>query len=148
MGHATILSYTPAAAAMVSSGGRISTMEGTAGEIYAHSLAQELEKNHRLIGKVVSSGHTSVLEHAHVNLSFEDVSVFAEQFLIEFRLASFTVQSRRYVDFSNCGWYTPFADAPRAARAVGSPAHRGRSRARRGDGSERPPPGDGRVFRH
>ena len=115
MGHATILSYTPTAAAMVSAGGRISTMEGTAGEIYAQSRAQELEKNHRLIGKVVSSGHTSVLEHAHVNLSFEDVSVFAEQFLIEFRLASFTVQSRRYVDFSNCGWYTPFADAPRAA---------------------------------
>lgn len=39
-------------------------------------------------------------------------------------------------------------DAPRAARAVGSPAHRGRSRGCHGDGSERPPSGDGRVFRH
>lgn len=68
-----------------------------------------------LIGKVVSSGHTSVLEHGYVNLSFENVSWFAEQFLIEFRLASFTVKSRRYVDFSNCGWVTPFADAARAA---------------------------------
>ena len=115
MGHVTILGYTPNAAAMVASGGRISTMEGTAGEIWQRSLSLGEEKNERLIGKVVSSGHMSVLEHAHVNLAFEDVSVFAEQFLIEFRLASFTVKSRRYVDFSECGWETAFKDAERAA---------------------------------
>ncbi len=114
MGRVSILGHTPDAAAMIASGGRISTMQGTAGEIWRKSLALGEEKNERLIGKVVSSGHTSVLEHAHVNLAFENVSVFAEQFLIEFRLASFTVQSRRYVDFSNCGWVTPFSDAARA----------------------------------
>ena len=114
MGTVTIVGFTPNAAAVVASGGRISTMEGTAGEIWQKSLSLGEEKNERLIGKVVSSGHTSVLEHAHVNLAFEDVSVFAEQFLIEFRLASFTVKSRRYVDFSNCGWVTPFEDAARA----------------------------------
>ena len=114
MGKATILGFSPNLAAMISSGGRISTMEGTAGEIWQKSLELGEEKNERLIGKVVSSGHTSVLEHGYVNLSFEDVSVFAEQFLIEFRLASFTVKSRRYVDFSNCGWVTPFEDAARA----------------------------------
>ena len=115
MGKATILGFSPNLAAMISSGGRISTMEGTAGQIWQKSLELGEEKNERLIGKVVSSGHTSVLEHGYVNLSFENVSVFAEQFLIEFRLASFTVKSRRYVDFSNCGWVTPFADAARAA---------------------------------
>lgn len=115
MGKATILGFSPNLAAMISAGGRISTMEGTAGQIWQKSLELGEEKNERLIGKVVSSGHTSVLEHGYVNLSFEDVSVFAEQFLIEFRLASFTVKSRRYVDFSNCGWVTPFADAARAA---------------------------------
>ena len=115
MGKATILGFSPNLAAMISSGGRISTMEGTAGQIWQKSLSLGEEKNERLIGKVVSSGHTSVLEHGYVNLSFENVSVFAEQFLIEFRLASFTVKSRRYVDFSNCGWVTPFADAARAA---------------------------------
>ena len=115
MGKATIIGFSPNLAAMISSGGRISTMEGTAGEIWQRSLELGEEKNERLIGKVVSSGHTSVLEHGYVNLSFEDVSVFAEQFLIEFRLASFTVKSRRYVDFSNCGWVTPFEDAARAA---------------------------------
>ena len=78
-------------------------MDGTADEIYAKSLAAGQEKNEKLIGKVLSSGHTSVLEHCYVNLSFENVSVLAEQFLIEFRLASFTVKSRRYVDFSRRG---------------------------------------------
>ena len=115
MGKATILGFSPNLDTMISAGGRISTMEGTAGQIWQKSLELGEEKNERLIGKVVSSGHTSVLEHGYVNLSFENVSVFAEQFLIEFRLASFTVKSRRYVDFSNCGWVTPFADAARAA---------------------------------
>ena len=106
-GHVSILSVSPEAAAMIASGGRISTMDGTADEIYAKSLAAGQEKNEKLIGKVLSSGHTSVLEHCYVNLSFENVSVLAEQFLIEFRLASFTVKSRRYVDFSRAGFVSP-----------------------------------------
>ena len=110
-GHVSILSVSPEAAAMIASGGRISTMDGTSDEIYAKSLAAGQEKNEKLIGKVLSSGHTSVLEHCYVNLSFENVSVLAEQFLIEFRLASFTVKSRRYVDFSKAGYVSPvFAD--------------------------------------
>ena len=91
-------------------------MDGTADEIYAKSLAAGQEKNEKLIGKVLSSGHTSVLEHCYVNLSFENVSVLAEQFLIEFRLASFTVKSRRYVDFSGAGYVAPdFSDPAQAA---------------------------------
>ena len=115
-GHVTILGATPNAAAMIASGGRISTMDGTADEIFAKSLAAGQEKNEKLVAKVVSSGHTSVLEHCYVNLSFENVSVFAEQFLIEFRLASFTVKSRRYVDFSNAGYVFPaFSDSAQKA---------------------------------
>ena len=106
-GHVTILSHTPDPDVMISSGGRISTMDGTADEIYAKSLSAGREKNERLIGKVLSSGHLSVLEHCYVNLSIENVSVLAEQFLIEFRLASFTVKSRRYVDFSKAGYVMP-----------------------------------------
>ena len=81
-GHVTLISCSPEAAAIIASGGRISTMDGTADEIYAKSLAAGQEKNEKLIGKVLSSGHTSVLEHCYVNLSFENVSVLAEQFLI------------------------------------------------------------------
>ena len=114
-GHVRILHYNENAAAIIASGGRISTMNGTAEEIYAKSTSVPEEKNVNLIGKVLSSGHNSVLEHASVNLAFENVSVFVEQFIIEFRLASFTVKSRRYVDFSQVGYYTPdFSACPKA----------------------------------
>ncbi len=73
--------------------GRISTQEGDASEIFAKS--QDKEKNAKLISKVTRSGHNSTIEHTVFNLAFQDVSVFVEQFLIEFRLASFTVKSRR-----------------------------------------------------
>lgn len=116
-GHVTLISCSPEAAAIIASGGRISTMDGTADEIYAKSLAAGQEKNEKLIGKVLSSGHTSVLEHCYVNLSFENVSVLAEQFLIEFRLASFTVKSRRYVDFSGAGYVAPDFSDPAQAEA-------------------------------
>ncbi len=86
--------------------GRISTQEGDASEIFAKS--QDKEKNAKLISKVTRSGHNSTIEHTVFNLAFQDVSVFVEQFLIEFRLASFTVKSRRYVDFRKCGFYVPF----------------------------------------
>lgn len=85
--------------------GRISTQNGTAMEIFDKS--QDREKNEKLIGKVAKSGHTSTTEHIFFNLAFEDVSVVVEQFMIEFRLASFTVKSRRYVDFSSSGYYMP-----------------------------------------
>ena len=54
MGKATILGFSPNLAAMISAGGRISTMEGTAGQIWQKSLELGEEKNERLIGKVVS----------------------------------------------------------------------------------------------
>ena len=85
--------------------GRISTRNGTALEIFERS--HDKEKNTNLISKVTKSGHTSTVEHIFFNLAFENVSVVVEQFMIEFRLASFTVKSRRYVDFSSCGYLVP-----------------------------------------
>lgn len=85
--------------------GRISTQSGTALEIMEKS--QDADKNANLISKVTASGHTSTVEHIFFNLAFENVSVVVEQFMIEFRLASFTVKSRRYVDFSDSGYYIP-----------------------------------------
>ncbi len=85
--------------------GRISTGKGSALEILERS--HDRDKNISLIDKVTRSGHTSTLEHCYYNLAFSNVSVVVEQFMIEFRLASFTVQSRRYVDFSDCGYHVP-----------------------------------------
>ncbi len=85
--------------------GRISTQRGTALEIFERS--HDKEKNKSLINKVTKSGHTSTIEHIFFNIAFENVSVVVEQFMIEFRLASFTVKSRRYVDFADCGYLVP-----------------------------------------
>lgn len=85
--------------------GRISTQQGTSLEIFDRS--QDDIKNANLISKVTASGHTSTVEHVFLNLAFENVSVVVEQFMIEFRLASFTVKSRRYVDFSDSGYFSP-----------------------------------------
>ncbi len=88
--------------------GRISTQNGTALEIFEKS--HDEDKNTKLIDKVTRSGHSSTVEHVFFNLAFENVSVVVEQFMIEFRLASFTVKSRRYVDFADCGYFVPEFD--------------------------------------
>lgn len=103
---AKILGMTDTGEKIPAAAGRISTQEGNAFDIYEKS--QDTEKNAKLIAKVTRSGHNSTIEHTVFNIAFKDVSVFAEQFMIEFRLASFTVKSRRYVNFGDCGYYVPF----------------------------------------
>jgi thymidylate synthase (FAD) len=83
---------------------RISTTKGSALEIFNESMGKE---DTSLIGKVLEMGHHSVSEHAFFTIVFDNVSVIVEQFLIEFRLASFTVKSRRYVDYKKMGFVFP-----------------------------------------
>lgn len=104
-GKATILQFKREALKVVASAGRISTTGGSALEVLDKSDGGE--KDLRLVGKVLSSGHRSVLEHQTLSIAFDNVSVLVEQFAIEFRLASFTVKSRRYVDFSGAGFVVP-----------------------------------------
>ena len=100
-----VLGYSNCGEKMCAAGGRISTQPGNALGIWEKS--QDDEKNANLIDKVTRSGHNSTVEHMMFNLAFNDVSVIVEQFMIEFRLASFTVKSRRYVDFYDAGFYVP-----------------------------------------
>ena len=103
--RAIIVNKNPEALRVAAGSARISTQQGTAMEIYARSLGDA--KDLSLMNKVLSSGHKSVIEHQTVNIAFNDVSVLVEQFVIECRLASFTVKSRRYVDFGAAGWVRP-----------------------------------------
>ncbi len=103
--RATILSYNTDAERICSSAARISTTAGSALELY--EKANDTEKNRNLIRGVIRSGHQSVIEHAVFHIAFNDVSVAVEEFVIEFRLASYTVKSRRYVDFGQMGYYEP-----------------------------------------
>ena len=107
MNHATakIIASSTAGDTVVASAARISTTQGTALEIYEKSCGKD--NNASLIEKVVASGHTSTLEHQLFTVAFDNVSVCTEEFVIEFRLGSYTVKSRRYVDFTSAGFYIP-----------------------------------------
>lgn len=100
-----IIGYTENPDKIASCGARISTTAGDALQIFENAV--DAEKNSALVKKVLASGHKTVVEHISFNLAFVNVSAYAEQFMLEFRLASFTVKSRRYVDFSNMGFVTP-----------------------------------------
>jgi len=101
---AIILSYSPEPEKICASAARISTTLGTAIQIYEKTEKANIGN---MISRILSLGHKSFIEHINFTIAFENVSAFAEEFIIEFRLASFTVKSRRYVDFSNMGYYCP-----------------------------------------
>lgn len=105
MSRAELISYNIDNVAICASAARISTTKGNAVEIF--EKAKDNEKNQELIQKVLRSGHKSIIEHVVFTIALKDVSAFVEQFFIECRLASFTVKSRRYVDFSKLGYYIP-----------------------------------------
>lgn len=90
---------------LCASAARISTTKGNAVEIFEKSKSNK--KNQDLIQKVLRSGHKTIIEHAVFTFALNNVSAFVEQFFIECRLASFTVKSRRYVDFSGLGYFIP-----------------------------------------
>lgn len=102
---ARIISYNLHSETVCASAAKISTTKGNAYEIFERS--NDGAKNRELIKKVLSSGHKSVIEHAVFTIALWNVSAFVEQFFIECRLASFTVKSRRYVDFSGLGYHIP-----------------------------------------
>lgn len=103
--QAKIISYNYDNTAICAAAARISTTEGDSDAVFEKS--GNSENNEKLIKKVLKSGHRSTIEHAVFTLSMRNVSAYVEQFFIEFRLASFTVKSRRYVDFSKQGYHIP-----------------------------------------
>lgn len=104
-GTAKIISHGRENERVCAGAARISTTQGDADGIFSASDGHP--GNRALIQKVLRSGHSSFIEHAVFTIAFSNVSVIVEQFLIEFRLASFTVKSRRYVDFGKMGYYMP-----------------------------------------
>lgn len=100
-----LVSYNIKNVEISASAARISTTLGNAVDIFDRAKGDE--KDRELVKKVLRSGHKSIIEHVFFTFALKDVSAFVEQFFIECRLVSFTVKSRRYVDFSNLGYYIP-----------------------------------------
>ena len=67
----------------------------------------DYEKNLKLISRIINMGHKSIIEHDYLVFAICDVTPIIEQTIIGNRLTSFTIKSRREVDFRNVGFYIP-----------------------------------------
>lgn len=90
---------------MVAASGRLSRYPGSVFDVL--DKCQVYEKNTNIIRNIIDMGHKSIIEHDYLVFALSDVTPIIEQILIGSRLASFTVKSRREVDFSNVGYYVP-----------------------------------------
>lgn len=90
---------------IVSAAGSLSRFNGTVTEVF--ETRNSYEDNLKLAKIVVGYGHQSIAEHDYLVFALENVTPIIEQIIIGYRLTSFTIKSRRNVDFSNVGFYTP-----------------------------------------
>lgn len=87
------------------SAGKLSRMPGTVFD--ALDSFKNDDAALAFIKRVIGMGHTSTVDHDYFVFAIQDVSPVAEQTLIGERFASFTVKSRREVNFSNVGYIIP-----------------------------------------
>ena len=90
---------------VVASAGMLSRAEGTVTQVFENN--DDYEKNLKLAKLIIGYGHKSIAEHDYIVFALEDVTPIIEQTIIEYRLTSFTIKSRRNVDFRNVGFYIP-----------------------------------------
>lgn len=89
----------------VAAAGKLSRFNGNVFEIL--DSCNDFESNLKLIKRIIKMGHKSIIEHDYLVFALCDVTPIVEQTIIGNRLTSFTVKSRREVDFRTAGFYTP-----------------------------------------
>lgn len=95
-------------AEIVASAGKLSRYEGNVFDILELVSEDTLEENSKYANFVSGTlKHESISDHDYVLLGLQDVSILVEQLIIAERFASFTIKSRRMVDFSKVGYYVP-----------------------------------------
>ncbi|HOO96659.1 MAG TPA: FAD-dependent thymidylate synthase [Caldisericia bacterium] len=100
-----LLSHTPDPQRVCTLAARLSSLPGLPTKIYEETP----EGGHPdYLRRILRMGHKSVMEHANFTVAFENVSVFAEQYMITHRLMSYTVKSRRYVSHADAGYVVPY----------------------------------------
>ncbi len=92
---------------VVASAGRLSRYPGDVFEVLHNSEEREPEKNAKTASHIMGLGHRSITDHDYLVFALKDVSIIIEHILISERFASFTIKSRREVDFRTAGYYVP-----------------------------------------
>lgn len=90
---------------IVASAGNLSRADGTVTQVLENH--KSYEDNLKLARAIVGYGHKSISEHDYLVFALENVSMLLEQVIIGYRLTSFTIKSRRNVDFRSVGTYVP-----------------------------------------
>ena len=90
---------------VLATAGSLSRAKGTVSDVF--ESRGTFENDLEFVKKVMGYGHTSICEHDYVVFGLQDITPIAEQTLLGYRLSSFTVKSRREVDFRNVGYYVP-----------------------------------------
>lgn len=90
---------------VVASAGKLSRFNGNVFEVLENS--NDYDKNVKLIQRIIGMGHESITDHDYLVFAIQGVSPVIEQTIIEERFSSFTIKSRREVNFANVGYYIP-----------------------------------------
>ena len=91
----------------VATAGRLSRFAGDVFEVLGITGSNTLEQNINFAKRVIGMGHDSITDHDYLVFAIKDVSPVIEQTIIAERFSSFTIKSRREVDFSHAGFYIP-----------------------------------------
>lgn len=89
----------------VAAAGKLSRFPGNVMEVL--ESCNDYESNLKLIKRIIKMGHKSIIEHDYLVFALCDVTPIVEQTIIGYRLTSFTIKSRREVDFRKAGFYVP-----------------------------------------
>lgn len=108
-----LLAYTPEADKLVAAAAKLCYAKS---DIDSLLLNLTPEKTEAFLDKLMGLGHESPVEHASFTFGIEGVSRTLLAQLTRHRIASFSVQSQRYVDKSGFSYITPpeVADCPEA----------------------------------
>ena len=89
----------------VAAAGKLSRFPGNVFEVI--DSCDDYESNLKLVKRIIKMGHKSIIEHDYLVFALNDVTPIVEQTIIGYRLTSFTIKSRREVDFRTAGFYVP-----------------------------------------
>ena len=112
----TLLAHTPQPLALLYAAFRQCYSPGYVGDMWQDMEEGRIgeDKQADLVAKILESGHTSPVEHVTFTFAIEGVSRALTHQLVRHRIASYSQQSQRYVDGSQCNYILPPAIARNA----------------------------------
>ncbi len=112
-----LLAHTPEPLSLIYAACRQCYHAGFVGDMWDGLQDGQIDKQKQaaLVRRVVASGHDSTIEHVSFNFAIEGISRALSHQLVRHRIASYSQQSQRYVDGSQCNYIVPPAIAKNPA---------------------------------